>query len=164
MRPLLTLLVLLAAASTGMAQAQKPAPAVSLEAQANRSKAAADAAKPESCPEVCLTAARDLAELANQYFEDGHVDAAQAAMQQAGFYAEKAGRTSIQTRKRQKHTEIGIRRLMKRMTDIMRTLNFEDRAPVGQVIKSIDSVRADLLASMFGHPKKTFEVPEEKEK
>ncbi len=162
MRRFLTLLLVMIAASVGMAQPQKPAPAEVLKNRADKSKAAADAAKPESCPEVCLTAARDLLELSNQYFVDGQVEPAQTLIQQAGSYAEKAGRISIQLRKRQKQTEIGMRRLAARMNDIMKSLNFEDRAPVGQVINSIEAVRADLLASMFGNPKKSFEVPDGK--
>lgn len=164
MRRLFTLVLVMAAASVGMAQPQKPAPVDVLKTQADRAKSAADTATPETCPEVCMAAARDLVELSNQYFVDGQVETAQATMQQAGSYAEKAARAAMQSRKRQKQTEIGMRRLTKRMDDIMKTLNFEDRPPVGQVIKSIEAVRADLLANMFGNPKTTFEgSPQKKE-
>lgn len=132
--------------------------------EAERLRASAEASTGEACTEVCLDAARKLAELANQNFVDGHVDVAQAYMQDAGKYAEKAGRESIRTRKRQKKTEIGLRRLTKRMQDIEQTLNFEDRPPVKQVMNSVESVRSDLLSSMFGNPKKTFEQPDEKKK
>lgn len=143
----------------------KTAPA--LEAQqleAERLKASAEASTGEACTEVCLDAARKLTELSNQNFIDGHIDVAQATMRDAGKYAEKAGRESISSRKRQKKTEIGLRRLAKRMQDIERTLNFEDRPPVKQVINSVQSVRSDLLSSMFGNPKKTFDQLDEKKK
>jgi hypothetical protein len=135
-----------------------------LKADADHAKAVAETTTGEPCTEVCLDAAKKLAELSNQNFTDGHVEPAQAAMADAGKYAEKAGRASIDTRKRQKQTEIGLRRLTKRMKDIVQTLNFEDRPPVEQIIKSVEAVRSDLLLNMFGNPKKTFEQPDDKKK
>lgn len=143
---------------------QKPVTPEALAAEANQAKATAETTNGEACTEVCLDAARKLTELSNQDFTDGKIDAAQANMKDAGKYAEKAGRASITTHKHQKRTEIGLRRLTKRMQDIVHTLNFEDRPPVEQVIKSIDTVRTDLLLSMFGNPKKTFDQPEQQKK
>jgi len=147
------------------AQAQHPVVTPeALKADADRAKATAEATNGEACAEVCLDAARKLTELSNQNFTDGQVEPAQAAMKDAGKYAEKAGHAAIDTHKHQKQTEIGLRRLTKRMKDIVQTLNFEDRPPVEQIIKSIEAVRSDLLLNMFGNPKKTFEQPDEKKK
>lgn len=147
------------------AQAQHPAPTPeALKADADRAKVTAEATNGEPCTEICLDAAKKLAELSNQNFTDGQVEPAQAAMKDAGKYAEKAGRAAIDTHKHQKQTEIGLRHLTKRMKDIVQTLNFEDRPPVEQIIKSIESVRSDLLLNMFGNPKKTFDQPDEKKK
>ena len=143
----------------------KPAPSPDAQQlEADRLKASAEASTGEACTEVCLGAAQKLTELSNQNFTDGHVEVAQAYMRDAGKYAEKAGRESISSRKRQKKTEIGLRKLTKRMKDIEKTLNFEDRPPVEQIVKSIEAVRADLLSSIFGNPKKTFEQLDEKKK
>lgn len=146
------------------AEAQKVATPEALQAQVDRLKASADAATGQVCAEVCLEAANQLTELSNQNFIDGHVAPAQANMRDAGKYAEKAARESMQSRKRQKKTEIGLRRLTKRMKDIVQTLNFEDRAPVQQVIRSVEKARIDLLSSMFGNPPKTFEQLDGKNK
>ena len=165
MRSVLVQLALLVLPTLLLAQA-KPAVVTpeALKADAEHAKATADATTGEPCTEICLDAAKKLAELSNQNFTDGQVEPAQAAMKDAGKYAEKAGRASIDTRKRQKQTEIGLRRLTKRMKDIVQTLNFEDRPPIEQIIKSIEAVRSDLLLNMFGNPKKTFDEPDSKKK
>lgn len=148
-----------------LAQTQRPVVSPeALKADAEHAKAAAEVTNGEPCTEICLDAAKKLAELSNQNFTGGQIEPAQAAMQDAGKYAEKAGRASIDTHKRQKQTEIALRHLTKRMKDIVQTLNFEDRPPVEQIIKSIEAVRSDLLLNMFGNPKKTFDQPDEKKK
>ena len=143
-----------------VAQAPKPVSPEALAADAERAKAAAEASTGEICTEMCLDAARKLAELSNQNFVDGHVEEAQANMRDAGKYAQKAAQESVRSHKRQKKTEIGLRHLTKRMQDIVHTLNFEDRPPVEQVIKSVEEARSKLLSEMFGNPGKTF--PEKK--
>jgi hypothetical protein len=146
------------------AQGQKPVTPESLQADAEHAKAVAEATNGEACAEICMDAAKKLAELSNQNFTDGKVDAAQSTMKEAGKYAEKAGRASISSHKRQKQTEIGLRRLSKRMQDIVKTLNFEDRPPVEQIIKAVEGVRSDLLLAEFDNPKKSFDQPEQKKK
>ncbi len=162
MRKCIVQLVMVLAAVLALAQA-KVTPEM-LKADAERSRVAADATNGEACAEVCLDAAKKLTELSNQNFVDGQVEAAQANMKDAGRLAEKAGRASLETHKRQKQTEIGMRRLTKRMKDVVQTLNFEDRPAVEEVIKGIEAVRSDLLLSMFGNPKKSFDEPDPKKK
>lgn len=165
MRIKLHILVLLVVPILAMAEVQKPAATPEmLKANAERARAAAETSTGEACTEICMDAARKLTEVSNQHFEDGQVEAAQAYMKDAGKYAEKAGRASLESHKRQKQTEIGMRRLTKRMKDIVQTLNFEDRPPVEQVIMSIEKVRSELLLKMFGNPKKVFDEPDSKKK
>jgi hypothetical protein len=156
---------LLASLSLG----QDPAPPPELQAhkaEADRLKAAADATSAERCTEVCVDAARQLAELSNDYFTAGNVEDAHAAMKEAGRLAERAGDSSVTSKKRRKQTEIALRKLEKRISDIGQTLNFEDRPPVQEIVKHIDKVRSDILMSMFDMPKKELgpEKPEKKEK
>jgi predicted MarR family transcription regulator len=77
--------------------------------------------------------------------------------------AQKAGDSSVTSKKRRKQTEIGLRKLEKRIADIAQTLNFEDRPAVQDIVKHIDKVRSDILMSMFDMPKKEL-GPEKKEK
>ncbi len=152
----------------GMLAAQEPS-APNLEAhkaEAEKLRAAADATNTDRCAELCVDAAHQLAELSNDYFTIGKVEEAHAAMKDAGRLALKAGNTSVATRKRRKQTEIALRKLEKRISDIEQTLNFEDRPPVHEIVKNIDKVRSDILMSMFDMPKKELgpSKPEEKEK
>jgi hypothetical protein len=161
MRRKLPLLILTLVAVTALAE-KKPPTTEALQAEAQRLKIAADAATGERCAEVCLQAAVQLTELSNRNFTEGHVAAAHANMADAGRYAIKAAYESMESHKRQKKTEIGLRKLTARMKDIMQTLDFDDRPPIRQVMNSIEKARTDLLSSMFGNPKKSFEQPESK--
>jgi hypothetical protein len=164
MRTLVVYFAFSFAAVSVFAQAKAAPNLETQQLEADRLKASAEASRGEACTEICLEAAQKLAELSNQNFIDGHIDAAQANMRDAGKYAVKAGREAIASHKRQKKTEIGLRRLATRMKNIEQTLNFEDRPPVKLVINSVESVRSDLLSSMFGNPKKSFEQLDEKKK
>ena len=75
----------------------------------------------------------------------------------------KAGRDAIDTKKRRKDTEIGLRKLQKRISEIEQTLDVDDRPTVHQVAANISKTRSDILMSMFDQPKKEL-GPEEKEK
>jgi hypothetical protein len=112
-------------------------------------RAIADKASGESCTKVCLEAARALVEQANQLFTEGSIEQAQASMKDAVGYARKAADASVQSRKKQKQTEIALRKLEKRVIDIMETLNFEDKAPVKEAADQIDKSRASILTAMF---------------
>lgn len=135
------------------------------KAEAEKLRAAADASNGERCTELCVDAARQLAELSNDYFTTGNVQEAHAAMKDAGRLALKAGDASVNSKKRRKQTEISLRKLEKRISDIAQTLNFEDRPPIQEIVKSIDKVRSDILMSMFDMPKKELgpDTPKEKQ-
>jgi hypothetical protein len=150
----------------GVSMAQDPVTAPELQAhkaEAERLRTAADAINGERCTELCLDAAKQLAELSNDYFTVGNVQEGHAAMRDSGRLAQKAGDSSVTSKKRRKQTEIGLRKLEKRIADIAQTLNFEDRPAVQDIVKHIDKVRSDILMSMFDMPKKEL-GPEKKEK
>jgi uncharacterized protein (DUF885 family) len=140
------------------AEKQKP-DIEALKAEADKAVARAEAANPKDCTKDCLEAARKLVDLSDQYFTLGNVQNAHAAMNDAGRFALKAGRSSIETKKRRKDTEIGLRKLQWRISQIEETLNFDDRASVHQIVTSISKTRSDILMSMFGEPKKELGPP-----
>jgi len=111
--------------------------------------ARADVAQGEKCAELCIDAAQNLVEYSNELFTNGEVDKAQTAMQDAAKYARKATDGSIQANKRQKKTEIALRKLAKRMRDINQTLAIDDRAEVEKAIANVEKMRTDLLMSLF---------------
>jgi hypothetical protein len=150
-------------ASASLAQDPSAPELQAHKAEAERLRAAADASNGERCTELCVDAARQLAELSNDYFTTGDVQDAHTAMKDAGRLALKAGDSSVTSKKRRKQTEISLRKLEKRISDIAQTLNFEDRPPIQEIVKSIDKVRSDILMSMFDMPKKEL-GPEKPEK
>ncbi len=151
---LLALLLLFLASAASLEDKKKPVDTQALKAETEQAVAKAQAANPKDCTKDCLEAARKLVELADQYFTAGNAKDAHAAMDQAGQFALKAGRDSIETRKRRKDVEIGLRKLQRRISEIEESLNFDDRAPVHKIVTSISKTRSDILMSMFDMPKK----------
>jgi hypothetical protein len=147
-------LLLLFVASAASLEDKKPVDVQALKADADKAVARAQAANPKDCTRDCLEAARKLVDLADQYFTAGNVTEARAVIDQAGQFALKAGRDSIDTKKRRKDTEIGLRKLQRRLSEIEETLNFDDRAPVHKIVTSISKTRSDILMSMFDMPRK----------
>jgi hypothetical protein len=113
----------------------------------------ADAAQGQYCAEVCVDAAAALVESADKLFTDGNAEQAHQQMKDAVTYAEKATKGSIQSNKRQKKTEIGLRKLSRRMTEIRQTLAIDDRAPMDELINAVEKMRTALLMSMFDEKK-----------
>ncbi|MDT8066577.1 MAG: hypothetical protein ROO76_00265 [Terriglobia bacterium] len=135
-----------------------------LKAEADKAVARAETANPKDCTKDCLEAARRLVDLSDQYFTLGNVQDAHTAMNNAGRFALKAGHDSLQTKKRRKETEIGLRKLQWRISQIEETLNFDDRPSVHKIVNSISRTRSDILMSMFDQPKKELgPAPPDKE-
>lgn len=160
MRTLFLFATLVALSLHSMAQAPK-GPSISKE-QVDRVRASADTTSGEECTKICMDAARQSADLANQYFTDGSVEAAQAMMKESARFAEKAAKSSVESRKREKQTEIALRKLSKHIQDIKETLNFEDRPAVQEVMDRIEAARSVVLEGMFGKPQKELTPEEEK--
>jgi hypothetical protein len=97
----------------------------------------------------------DIAELqlkaADTAFSAGEAEKGQAAVTDVVSYAERAGEAARSSRKHIKNAEIHIRKIARRLDDIRRTLNFEDRPPVQAAVDRLEHVRTELLARMFEH-------------
>ncbi|MBI2682937.1 MAG: hypothetical protein HYX26_06935 [Acidobacteriales bacterium] len=98
--------------------------------------------------------ARELAEIANRRFADGDSEKAQAAVQEAVSFAEKAGDAAAERGKRIKDTEINLRACARRLQDIARTLSVVDRDPVKSAADEINKIRDRLLSVMFAPKRK----------
>ena len=55
----------------------------------------------------------------------------------------------IQSHKYQKQTEIAVRGMTRKLTEILHTLGHDDQAPVQDAVKRLQRVRDDLLSAMF---------------
>lgn len=93
-------------------------------------------------------------EEADKLFTEGNAEAGHRAVEDVAEYAEKAGEAAVKTGKRLKDTEIAMRKMSRRLTDIKRSLSFEDQPPVDRSIARLEDVRTALLKRMFSKDKK----------
>jgi len=98
---------------------------------------------------ICVQIAEKQLDAADKLYAAGEVDQAQPALTDVVAFSELALDYSIQSRKHQKQTEISIRAMARKLTDILHLLAHEDQAPVQDAISRLDRVRDDLLTSMF---------------
>lgn len=109
----------------------------------------ADAAHGSNCASLCLQAAQALVEESHELFGKGDAAAAQLSVKDAMDYARRGTDASLASKKRRKETEIALRKLEKRLNDMARTLEIDQRAPLHADISAIENLRAKLLSSMF---------------
>lgn len=107
-------------------------------------------ARPQLCVEI---AERQLAETNKLYTAD-EVEKAQAPLSDVTAFSELARDYAIQSRKRQKQTEIAVRAMARRLSDILHTLPHDDQGPVRESINRLQHVCDDLLSAMFPKGKK----------
>lgn len=100
-------------------------------------------------PHLCVQIAqKQLAETDKEYaaseFEKG-----QAALEDVVAYSELARDYAIQSHKYQKQSEIAVRTMARKLTELMHTLGHDDQAPVRDAVNRLQRVRDDLLMAMF---------------
>lgn len=111
-------------------------------------KAKAESApKPKQAELYCELAQRQL-ESANDIYNT-NVDQARELFLESATSAELGAQASVESNKKLKQTEIKLRELAKRMSDIRRTWAFEDRAPLDPAIQRVETARSKLLDRMF---------------
>jgi hypothetical protein len=110
----------------------------------------ADMAKGADCAHLSMQAARQTMEDANRYFETGDLKAAHTAIDVSVHYARRSVDCSLQSRKAEKAVEIDIRKLIRRVQDVQKTLDTEDRPHLTQSLAELEEQRDRLLRGIFG--------------
>ena len=134
------LLTLVAAAAPAL-----PAADPTLDAMKGRLSTTSLGDRPHLCVQI---AEHQLAE-ADKLYTAADVDQAQTKLTDVVAYSELARDYSIQTHKYQKQTEIAVRVMTRKLTEVMHALAHDDQAPVREAIGRLQRVRDDLLAAMF---------------
>ena len=80
-------------------------------------------------------------------------DEGRAMLQELVKHCDRAQAASIQANKRQKHTEIKLRKLSARLQDAKLNVDVNSQAQVQAAIDQIEEFRTELLKSMFGQKK-----------
>jgi ligand-binding sensor domain-containing protein len=100
-------------------------------------------------PPVCLEISERQIGAAGRFFELGDPEQAKNALNDVSAFAELARDYSIQTQKHQKNSEIKIRKLTRKLSDMKHLVAHDDQELVQSTIDKLDKVRDDLLISMF---------------
>jgi hypothetical protein len=100
-------------------------------------------------PHLCIEVAQlQLAE-ADKLYATSDVDKAQTALTDVVTYSELARDYAIQSHKYQKQSEIAVRGMTRKLTDILHSLGHQDQAAVKDAVTRLQQVRDDLLNAMF---------------
>jgi hypothetical protein len=100
-------------------------------------------------PHLCVQIAEHQLAEADKLYSSADVDQAQIKLTDVVAYSELARDYSIQSHKYQKQTEIAVRVMTRKLTEVMHALAHDDQAPVQNAINRLQRVRDDLLAAMF---------------
>jgi hypothetical protein len=112
-------------------------------------KARVSSASAGERPRLCVEIAqRQLVETDKDYaaVED---DKGQVVLTDVVTYSEMARDYAIQSHKHEKQTEIAVRGMIRKLTDIMHALPHDEQAPLRDSISHLQRVRDDLLSAMF---------------
>ena len=110
----------------------------------------AETARPEDRPQIYAEIAELQLRNADQLYNQGKADEAEAAVKDVVSYSDKATDAATKSGKRLKNTEIAVRKMAEKLRDIKRSLSFDDQPPVQKAIEHLEALRTDLLNRMFG--------------
>lgn len=113
-------------------------------------KARVEHAKPDERINLCIQIAERQVEASDKLYTQGKTADAEAAIHDVVSYSRQASESAGQTGHRLKNTEIAMRKMSHRLTDIKRSLPFEEQASVQSAVDTLDKIRTDLLSRMFG--------------
>jgi len=100
-------------------------------------------------PHLCVQIAQQQLNAADKLYASDEIEKAQAPLTDVAAYAELARDYSIQSHKHEKQTEIAVRGMIRKLTQILHSLGHGDQAPVNDAVSRLQHVRDDLLAAMF---------------
>jgi len=108
----------------------------------------ASASIPER-PALCIEISERQVEAAGRFYVADDIDKAQAALVDVVAFSELARDYAIQSHKREKQSEIAIRKMTRKLTNLKHSVAREDQEQIQETIDRLERVRDDLLAAMF---------------
>jgi hypothetical protein len=100
-------------------------------------------------PHLCVQIARQQLVEADKLYAAADVEKGQAVLVDVVAYSELARDYAIQSHKYQKQSEIAVRAMTRKLTELMHSIGHDDQAPVQDAINRLQRVRDDLLKAMF---------------
>jgi hypothetical protein len=98
---------------------------------------------------ICLQIAQMQLTETDKLYAAQDTDKAQPALTDVVEFSEKARDYAIQSHKNQKQTEIAVRGMTRKLTDLMHSLPHDLQPPIHEAISRLQRVRDDLLVAMF---------------
>jgi hypothetical protein len=115
-------------------------------------KARAESARLQDQGRLFATIARREVEEADRFYTQGDVANAKNAVNEIVRYAGRAAEAARKSGKNLKRTEIVLRETARRLDDVGKSLNLEDRPTVQDAVTQVEKFRQQLLDQMFGLP------------
>jgi hypothetical protein len=137
---MLSLLLVLALASTANAS-----PKERNEPTVDELKAKISGANTGEKPRLCIELAQLQLKEADKAYAAGEIDKAQGSLNDVVAFSELARDYAIQSHKHQKQSEIAVRAMTRKLTDILHTLGREDQIAVKDAVSRLDRVRDDSM-------------------
>jgi sugar diacid utilization regulator len=110
----------------------------------------ADEAKGADCVHLNMAVARRSLEDGAKLFNAGDMQGARSAVDLSLHYAQRSVDCAVEAHKAEKSAEIELRRLTRRLDEIGRTVESEERQHIAQSISEFDKQRDRLLKALFG--------------
>jgi hypothetical protein len=98
---------------------------------------------------LCLHIAEMQMEQADKAYAAEEMNQAQSALSDVVAYSELARDYAIQSRKNQKQTEIAVRGIARKLSELVHSMPHDYQAPLREAITKLQHVRDDLLSAMF---------------
>jgi hypothetical protein len=112
-------------------------------------KARAEKANHKDQVELYTRIAERQLEALGKAYDGGTAQEVDAALNDVVNYGVKAAQASGETGKHMKNTEIAMRKMSLRLEAIRKTLDSDDRPPLGEAIQKLEAARTELLHRMF---------------
>ena len=100
-------------------------------------------------PALCIQISERQLDAADRLYAAGDDEKAQATISDVIAYAEQARDSAIQSHKREKQSEIAIRKMTRKLTNLKHTVTHEEQPQIQNAIDRLERIRDDLLAAMF---------------
>ena len=110
----------------------------------------ADQASGGECAKLSMRAAHQALEDADRLFAAGSLQSAHAAVDLVVHDAQRAVECTLESRKHQKSSEIELRSLIRRMNELVRALDTDERPQLTEAIAELEKQRDRLLQAIFG--------------
>lgn len=100
-------------------------------------------------PHLCVQIAQRQLSEAGKLYASADSQSAAPVLNDVVTFSEMARDYAIQSHKYQKQTEIAVRGMTRKLTDLMHSLPREEQGPLHAAITRLQRVRDDLLTAMF---------------